>query len=498
MISSISNTGNFTGGFFIRNEPLNADLLLDPSDFLLTYKSEKGILRAINKLISEASKNIKICSFIIDNKQVFDLLMACLKEKRVAIFILTAVNEKDIRTDLLNEEEADQVMQNRHFEFIGELVKNGAHVRASGNAHAKFVIRDNEEAIIMTANLTEPSLNNNHGGKEPNPESGLRFIHPDEIRSLDKLFDAIFLYGTEYRKFITLDNGNQLIDKKEVSISVKDLETPTNSVVWTYEKIGNHLYHQIINAINKADKTIKISTYSIVGLHHLNELTSALQEFISVRKGSVHIFCRAMNHRPDHLLACDSLSKMGCKIYGDMFNHSKGILVDDEIGILFTANIDGNHGLINGFEVGSIIKKDSANFASFKNFLTHQIDTAPFIYQQEPLKEQLFEFYSYWYRDRGQKPSSMPGNFDLVIRSNAQYANELLQDIAKHPVFYSIYNGHDQNQRIQFEINGKYYDIKNINSSTLQVGGVINRTDSYKGEKYLLFYNNINLQRYES
>ena len=78
-------------------------------------------------------------------------------------------------------------------------------------------------------------------------------------------------------------------------------------------------------------------------------------QVIKERNGSVNIFCRGMNYRSDHLVACNELVKMGCVIYGDVFNHSKGIISKDN-GMIFTANIDGQHGLTNGFEVGYLMR----------------------------------------------------------------------------------------------------------------------------------------------
>ena len=45
------------------------------------------------------------------------------------------------------------------------------------------------------------------------------------------------------------------------------------------------------------------------------------------------------------------MKSLGCLVYGDDNNHSKCILSEKD-GILFTANIDGKQGLLNGFEVG--------------------------------------------------------------------------------------------------------------------------------------------------
>ena len=54
------------------------------------------------------------------------------------------------------------------------------------------------------------------------------------------------------------------------------------------------------------------------------------------------------------------LEGLGCTNYGDDCNHSKCVMSESE-GILFTANIDGNHGMKNGFEVGCVLEEEDLN-----------------------------------------------------------------------------------------------------------------------------------------
>ena len=44
------------------------------------------------------------------------------------------------------------------------------------------------------------------------------------------------------------------------------------------------------------------------------------------------------------------------EFFADLFNHSKGV-INEKKGLIFTANIDGFHGLRNGFEVGYILQE---------------------------------------------------------------------------------------------------------------------------------------------
>lgn len=465
--------------------------------FPVTCKTEKGLLNSIIKLINEANDYIKICSFIIDSKLIVDLLKDKLKEGKLSIFILTAVDDKKIKSDMLDEDEVVEFSKSRHFEFIDTLVKSGAHIRASSNAHAKFVVKDGIEALIMSANLTEPSLNNNEKSKSPNDESGILIEKQSDVKALERIFDSIFLYGTEFKRFINLSDKTQLISKTENEIKISDFPETNTSVLWTYDRFNHSIYASLNFAIRNAKNSVVLSTYSIVEINNLPELLSSFKKFLD-EKGQIKLFCRAMNHRPDHIAACKQLAEFGIEIYGDMFNHSKGISIDQKEGILFTANIDGKHGLKNGFEVGYKFDYSHSAFKDFNSFLEYQIQAAPFVYKLSPNKSQVFEFYKLWYKDKEIKvASTFPEIFEIKLRSNAVFAKEFEDGISNYPVYFTPLR-RPEKKEIQLKINGKAYLLDTLNESTFVVKQQIQTRDIIKGEEYMLFYNNINLTSYES
>lgn len=492
MTKTVLNKGNFNGGYFVINKGSKSTLFADGNGFVVTCKNERGLLEVLTTLISKANKYVKICSFIIDNRQIFELIKKQLTERHLAVFILTAVDERNIKSDILSEDESAEFSSVRHFEFIGELVKVGAHIRASASAHAKFVIMDGDEALLMSANLTEPSLVNNLKNKEPNDESGILIKNRNEVKTLERLFDSIFQYGTQFKKFVNFSKEIQLIDIKDIDIDKMDFPSSETSILWSYEDFQHLIYDKLVDLISQATKEIMISTYSIVGLRNLAELTMQFQLFLQNKKGSVRVFCRAMNHRSDHIAACTELSKIGVEIFGDMFNHSKGISVDDNEGIIFTANIDGFHGLKNGFEVGYFFDRSHRSFSKFNSFLSYQLEAAPFIFKRSAEKQEVFDFYKFWYSEKEIKPPPFPGSFEIKYFESRRFATEFVNAISEYPVFYSI-TKNGEFKEYQFEINDKVYLLQEINSTTFEVKNEIQRQDVFKGEKYMLFYNTINL-----
>lgn len=498
MINTITDIGKFSGGYFVLNKAVKESEYAREDGFVVTCKKTKGLLNSILKMINDANDYIKICSFIIDNKQVVEFLKSKLKEGTLSVFILTAVDDKKIKSDMLDDDESEELSKSRHFEFIDELVNAGAHLRASSNAHAKFVIKDGKEALLMSANLTEPSLNNNGNGKDPNDESGIIIEEAVEVKTLERIFDSIFLYGTEFRKFLNFNDKTQLISKNENEIRLTDFPATNSNLLWSYNSFHHLIYDELNSAISSANKTIKLSTYSIVELNKLPELINSFKLFLDEKKGSIQIFCRAMNHRSDHLISCKHLAEHGIKIYGDMFNHSKGISIDNEHGIIFTANIDGKHGLKNGFEVGYRIENSNKSFTSFNSFLDYQIHSAPFVFMLSPDKNDVFEFYKFWYKDKEIKiAAAMPESFEIKVRSNSGYAKQFEDGINNYPIFYTKLNRSGKKE-IQFEINGKAYLIDTLNESTFVVKQQLKWDETVNAEKYMLFYKKINLTSYES
>lgn len=498
MSKLITDIGNFQGGYFVLNKRAESNSYESGNGFVVTSKHSKGLVEEICRLILSADNYVKVCSFIVDNYQVVDCLRDRLKKYKLPVFILTAVDERSIKSNLLDDEEWTDSSKSRHFEFIDELVKLGAHVRASSSAHAKFVVSDGKEGLIMSSNLTEPSLNANEKGLPPNDESGILINELGEVAVLERIFDSVFEYGTEYRRFINIDDKTQLISKREIEITESDFPDEGGNVIWTYGSFHNTIYRELCSSIKSAKRTIELSTYSIVELAALPELIDSIKYFQEQNKGKIKVFCRAMNHRGDHLQACKILTELGVEVYGDMFNHSKGISADDSYGVIFTANIDGNHGLKNGFEVGYKLNSSHKAFTSFSAFNKYQLSSAPYIFSLNPSKEDLFEFYRSWYQAKGTKITShLPDSFQLRIRANADYTRYLMNDISDSPIFYTPLHK-TGNKEFQFEIKDQAYLVEVLNENTLAVKLRLKRSELLRAERYILIYKQINITTYES
>ena len=277
----------------------------------------------------------------------------------------------------------------------------------------------------MSANLTTPSLNEN-------TESGI-YLNKNSSEELDKLFDIIYIKGTNYSGFIdSSKKGKMMVNYSQINYAFDNLPKATDSNLrFTYLDITLNLLDEIINIIDDANEYLYLSTYSIVGLEHIQKLVDTLENAV-IRGVKVFIFCRGMNYRNDHLSASEVLAKKGCNIFGNFDNHSKGVISEAD-GLIFTANIDGNHGLINGFEVGC--KLDEKQREDFLDFHKYLINHSNYIYKIAPQRMELIKTYINYEKYKNISPPLIPQ--DLVVKANTGI-NVEKGDFVKLPIFYGI------------------------------------------------------------
>jgi phosphatidylserine/phosphatidylglycerophosphate/cardiolipin synthase-like enzyme len=430
----LKNTDNLHSGFFILNT-LREELhpLKHYNNLFLTQEGNMLLKKEILKIIDEAKSVLKLCSFIITDKEIYNAIIEKAKNKQVAIFILTQLDEEKLRNDLslidfITEEEIKENPSMKHISYIRGLYENGIHVRASLSAHAKFIVADRKTGFITSANFTTPSLTFN-------TESGV-YLDESSSKELDRLFDVMFIQGSTYKQFLGAKRKGKIEVVQSASIINKDLlpESNQSNLRYTCENYSSNLLNEIIKIINESDKYIYISTYSIVGLKELPQLVDAIKNAID-RNVSVSVFCRGMNYRNDHLLCVSELKKIGCHIYADVYNHSKGV-INEEKGLIFTANIDGNHGLTNGFEVGYVLNESQR--LEFLNFHKKLIKTAFYIFQDKPNRNDVFETYIAYEMIKDLKPPSLPRNLILEFTGSHKIDTDELKN---NIIFYGRLKG---------------------------------------------------------
>lgn len=478
MQRQITNSEIFRSGAFISNtvaQPFVPSTEL--KSIFLTQDGNLALKEEILTIIESATTVLKVCSFIITDNQIFEALRRKIETNSVAVFILTQLDtSKILNTSLITEDEAREQTSIQHLSYIKALYDKGAHVRASTTAHAKFLIADRINGFIMSANFTTPSLN-------MNTESGA-YLTPKCSEQLDKLFDVVFQKGTTYRKYLTAARKNkQFIVQNESFIKSEWLPKSSDSNLrFTYDDLTNNLFEEIVTIIRSAKQYVYLSTYSIVGLERLGVLTAEINN--AVKRGvSIHVFCRGMNYRPDHLKGVAILSALGCEIHGDYYNHSKGI-INESSAMMFTANIDGYHGLINGFEVGFILNDDQR--AEFLQVHKDLIASSNYRFILTPRRTDLFNTYELYEKSKGIKAPVFENNLSISLQKSVYHLKE---EFEEHPIFLAYSKG---------KTSETYILTTNNCFKCVYLNGTITINEktnlNYNLEKYLVKYQNLKIE----
>ena len=410
----------YKGTYFTSNTAKTVQPWSTSEGILVNDQDTTQLKKAVLKLIEGSRKYLKICSFILNDMEIFEALRQKLVQEDVVLFVLTSLDPQKLSSNYLTEEEMSEESTNRHLSFISTLYNLGGHIRAADNIHAKFIIADSSSGVIMSANLTKYSLNQN-------PESGISISNAEDIKSVEVLFEKIYLKATDYKTFHKRDKGRSMVSSVHRTISANDFDGLEKlNLTFTYETLNNSLYQNLISIIDNAKRYVRIGTYSIVQLSYLPELIETLQK-AKKRGVDIKFFCRAMNHRNDHRESCEKLLEMGIPIYGDLYNHAKGIATEKE-GMIFTANIDGKHGLKSGFEVGLLLQR--TQLEALRAFLEWQIETAPFVATQNPGQQELHNSEI----DRlSLKNSSAPKQpSSITLQTNSI---KIQDDLRQHPIY---------------------------------------------------------------
>lgn len=425
-------------GAFVKRDPVESSLP-ENSRVLLTYNGKKEIKEYILKSIKNAKSYIKLCSFIITDDEIVNALIQRAKHYDLAIFILTQLDERNITDSFLTDEELSNTSGKDHLTNLGKLNKAGVHIRAASDIHAKFLIVDGEESLITSANITDTSMNSI-------PESGI-IVTDDRSNELEKIFDLIYKEGAPFRNFAADSKGNQSIRQTSLNeIKLEILPAGLSGFSYTYRSQVKKLYEDIVAALLNANSDVYISTYSVKELASIPEFVGAIKTTLE-RGIGIHIFCRAMNYRTDHLDACKELNSLGCQIRGDVFNHTKGI-VHASVGLIFTANIDGEYGLTNGFEIGTaLIGKEIDDLLALCKYL---FDTAPFVYVENPKIEYIFGYFQVTYEAKSVRNKLIFGELELKIDLGSEFSPEILEK-------YFLYGIVEENQIIGIQLGSEIF-----------------------------------------
>ena len=290
---------------------------------------QKTMFSKIISAIDKAQEFICLQSFLIQDSALIDSLLKAV-ERKVKVFVLSSA---EARLKDRIEEETDFIKAN-YIQLIDKKFKNHFVHRTAENFHAKYILIDpktNPKGFICTNNFTE-------NGFAKNPELAVD-LNKEQCKELYKVFVYHFWeHSTDEQTATTEFEKVNPANKFSLSKLNNILLTSPNSEL-------NTLNEALKNAVNNSNKSISLSTFQ---LDKNIELIRTILE--KAKQGiEVTLFCRPTEKQFNEQLKV--LLEAGVQIYFHSLIHAKSLLIDENIGFIFTANLTDN-GLEKGLEVG--------------------------------------------------------------------------------------------------------------------------------------------------
>lgn len=333
------------------------------SSYFVNGQGKTDLTSCVMDLINHAHTYIKTGNFLFQDESIIDALQEAMT-RGVVLFVISNLRDPEETSGKKHSSTTEEIVVDMQLPYLNELRHSGAHCHFLDELHAKFIITDGDKSLLMSANYARNSL-------DRNIETGI-LLNSDETKDLEYVFDKLYLnadiqnfeYSKDKKKvrrntaLIPEDSFDCIKSRLRLTISspeIKGRKSKTNLAQCHVITI----YESIVNIINNAKVFVFIVTWHFRCLEQLPDFVNAVKGALE-RNVKIYLYSNAYGESAslnDSLLAIRQLEDLGCENHGDDNNHSKCVLNEEE-GIIFTANIDGIHGMTTGFEVGCMLDKE--------------------------------------------------------------------------------------------------------------------------------------------
>ncbi|HZM84767.1 MAG TPA: phospholipase D-like domain-containing protein [Candidatus Limnocylindrales bacterium] len=363
-------------------------------EHLFSYKlSDTSIADAAIDIIRHAQRKVFLASFRIGDGPMLDALYETVGRLRGGVYVITSWDEKALRQgsaelgddDDLTEDEIKA--QNKRFD---DMTRRGIIVRGHPSCHAKFLLADDAIALVSSANL-ETSALRDRTDRYVTGESGAVITDTGEVGLLARFFTRLWFEGCtgEARPGAHYVLRSRRREPSPCTV-VPSLTTPSAGVIWTHDD-EHGILDAIVDIASCATHELLIASYNLVGLSErpdllLDTLARALERGVRVS-----LLLRGRN-LPRDLRDAAALAALGVELHPDSLTHVKGVIADGRHGALFSANLDFDHGLINGVEVGVRLDGTPA-LVEARRFFMHAMRNADMKFTPCPAQAELDSAY---------------------------------------------------------------------------------------------------------
>ena len=316
---------------------------------MCTHPKNPAILQTMVDMISTAKHSVLLFNWMLNHPEIEKSLVAAANRLNGRVHVLTTLGTS-VFSQYSDEEQAK-----KDLERLQNLAGNGVYIRLHPESHAKFLIAD-DELLITSANIVKTSL-------EENIETGIRVNDANTVNSLRAFFSHIWLH--EAKQHIRPSKSDPRLGNPWVQSNTPAAPVAAANAIWTLSNRRMSLAKTILDTIKSAKNTLRVSTYVLsnaesgIGKQLVDELVAASEKGVTITI-LYHATDRAIGRPPRAHEAVGFLRLMSCKgvsMRGHPDLHAKHVIADNSTGLLFTANLDGSHGLNTGIEVGVHLSK---------------------------------------------------------------------------------------------------------------------------------------------
>jgi len=297
--------------------------------------SANGFGDYVVDMVRKAKRSVFIVSPVIQEDGVFEALREAVT-KGVELRVVTQLgNHRTGRFDT-SPEFSDYDIPRRRLADLGACVRDW-----DVTVHAKMILVDGERFLFTTANLNENSLGT---GNRNAIEAAILFENGPEVAAGRRIFDAIW-EGCPTRQ----EKRDDRISIARVASKVRlptagDCMVRANAAEFLLSTPMNHvLAYRMATLLDMAKSKIVFLAMSIYDLEKVPILFDAFMRALS-RNVDVTVLVRTGTEQfklgdwPDP--STKELQKKGLKIVEIPHLHAKGLFVDDEIGLMMSANLN--------------------------------------------------------------------------------------------------------------------------------------------------------------
>jgi phosphatidylserine/phosphatidylglycerophosphate/cardiolipin synthase-like enzyme len=362
--------------------------------------------------IAEANQKVLFCSFLFADEEIVHTLCEAAERLHGGVYVLTALG-KHLRAEVL-EPDSDidantaklQDRAKRHEDHLQRLAHAGVWLRSAEDCHAKFCVVDDACAIVTSANATQEAY-------ESNPEDGL--VLRDSRAAIE--FGRLFAHVWQHLSTLESTPGARLDVHSLTGARAPAWRALAGDAalrpVTTLRSNEASLRDAAIKVIDRAKDHLVIATYSFMGMEE-HPVGAALARALA-RNVRLDLLVQPRNHidaQRESLAWLVRLAPERVRLYGHRRTHTKSIVADGHVALLWTGNLEARHGWDDGIEVGVLVE-DAGVASAVAGWTGDVMRRATHIALNAPTVRELV--------DAGQ-PSALAGAWTVNVSAGAQLA----------------------------------------------------------------------------